>query len=422
VSAKTLPTRKFSSDFITLSNITFWNSLGFFFLDFLIPFVAAETLGISGTEMGFLFSLRIIGYFLSSSFVGVLTDRYSKKILVIIGSIGRGVAYFGMYFSIVFENLPGLMVTNLSLGFMAGFFWIPLNAIISEKSRKEHRSEAFGIRNSAQGKGTMIGAVIGFFILGIFSPIKILMFLALPIYGALNFYAAFRFYIKIDEKNKISSDLSGNDSTKSNLVFPAQMIVGLLLFLLVILLSSTNASIAKPFIIPYLLTNIVNDAVLASMIYVPAGLISIFFAPKLGKIVDKINIYIGISIISITGAIITYFLINTENPLFFAIFLTFDTVIAITAGLLLYNIFSRISKEHRGKILGLQSLFENIGGIIGPVVGGIIWDLFTSRGPFILSIGIELLLIPFFIISLYLIQPYFEEKVGEKKNNSKEGI
>ena len=54
--------KKYTRDFNKLADLATYNSFGYFFLDFLIPFIAVELLRISGVEMGLLFSLRIIGY------------------------------------------------------------------------------------------------------------------------------------------------------------------------------------------------------------------------------------------------------------------------------------------------------------------------------------------------------------------------
>jgi len=129
---------KFTDDFFTMINSVMYNSFGFFFLDFLIP-VVAIALNATGAIMGVLFSLRMVGYFISASFVGFLTDRYQKKLLVAIGSLGRGISYFIMYFAIIFYSIVGLGFGTAFLGFFAGFYWIPLDALIAEKSHKNNR-------------------------------------------------------------------------------------------------------------------------------------------------------------------------------------------------------------------------------------------------------------------------------------------
>ena len=403
--------KKYTKDFHKLAGLVTYNSFGFFFLDFIIPFIAVELLHISGTEMGLLFSFRIIGYFFSSSFVGLLADRYSRRNLIIIGSTGRGIAYFIMYGAIVLINLPWLLLSNLFLGFMAGFFWIPFDALIADKSAKENRSQAYGIRTSAQGTGVFIGASIGFFILWNFEPNTLLMYSSIPIFGLANFYASWKAY-KVITNEKIESIEPPSQietiPTTYNVVSPRKMYAGIALLAFVIFLDAINGSLAKPFIIPYFLNNFTNSVSITSFVYIPVGLVSILLAPRLGKLVDKVKIC------SMIGALVTYLLISTHSIIIFSILLTVDEMIVITVSLILSNVFSRISIKHRGKLIGSSIFFTNFGGIIGPITGGILWQYYSDKMPFIVSIGVELLIIPFIILAILILTPYFEEKIYPK--------
>jgi MFS family permease len=65
--------------------------------------------------------------------------------------------------------------------------------------------------------------------------------------------------------------------------------------------------------------------------------------------------------------------------------------------------------------MGTQSFFNNIGAAIGPVMGGFFWDFLGNKAPFITSIVVELSLIPFYIIAVYLMKPHLTEKYSEEK-------
>ncbi|GAI70493.1 unnamed protein product, partial [marine sediment metagenome] len=45
-------------DFVPMIRIIFWNSMGFFFFSFLIPYVTVQLLGASGTILGLTFSIQ----------------------------------------------------------------------------------------------------------------------------------------------------------------------------------------------------------------------------------------------------------------------------------------------------------------------------------------------------------------------------
>ncbi|MCG3218602.1 MAG: MFS transporter, partial [Candidatus Heimdallarchaeota archaeon] len=187
------------------------------------------------------------------------------------------------------------------------------------------------------------------------------------------------------------------------------MILGLSLIFGVLFLATVNGTIAKPLIIVYLTKNIESNPTLATIAYIPAGVTSMLLAPKLGRVADKLNPRLTIAFTSAMGGIITYFLVNTDSLIIFSILLTFDVAIGTTTYLVVQSLMSKISIGNRGKMFGLQTIFTNIGAIIGPIVGGVLWDSYGMKSPFYFSIFVEILLIPFYIIAIISISPHLDE-------------
>ncbi len=415
---------RFTSDFNSMIYIAILNSLGFFFLGFLVPVISRQNMNATGLEIGLIVSAMVIGYTISSSFVGIITDRTkSKRFLIFLGSIGRGFSYVVFYISIIINSMIGMWVGMFILGFWAGFFWIPFDTLISEKSNKNNRSQAFGKRDSANATGQVIGGLVGFGILltvGIFTDNPYLLYSAILIFGISNFIAGIMFLRYVDESIKFSNEENSSDSSNdkfdtSVFKFPRPMLIGLIILFLVVLLASINGNLAKPFLNIYILENLSNDLYIVILIYLPAGLLATFLAPKLGVMVDKLEPRIAIVLLSLSGSIITWFLINTQNLFVFAVLLLLDLTIAISAGLLFRNLLSRITIEHRGKILGICSVFMNMGSIIGPILGGFVWDMYGPKAPFIISIFVELSLIPLYVIVIYLLLPHVAETFDKNK-------
>ncbi|MFW9785744.1 MAG: MFS transporter, partial [Candidatus Heimdallarchaeota archaeon] len=142
---------KFTSDFDSVILIVVWNSLGFFFVDFIMIYMISQVWEEPGLAIGLFPSFLTFGGLISSLFIGYLTDRVSKQKLVMFGSFGRGLSYFGLYTSIIVQSLTGIYISSFLLGLGAMLFWVPLDTLISEKSSKHHRSSAFGRRRLALG-------------------------------------------------------------------------------------------------------------------------------------------------------------------------------------------------------------------------------------------------------------------------------
>ncbi|MHA1147178.1 MAG: MFS transporter [Promethearchaeota archaeon] len=420
---------KFSSDFHSMIRVASLSSFGFFYLGFLVPIIARTNMDASSLQIGLMVSSLVIGHLISSSFTGYLTDRVKqKKVLIFWGSMGRGISYLMIYFAIINNSFIILWISWFSLGFGAGFFWIPFDTLIAEKSHKENRSQAFGKRDSANARGQLFGALGGFAIILFFGPYTQdprILYSAIIFFGIANFIAAVLFIEKVDETLKIliiEENLAKNDLSPADNVsktsFPKPMVIGLIILFIIVILSSINANLWRPFLNIYIIENVSSNLNVIILIYLPAGLLATFFAPKLGEIMDKVNPTIGITITAIIGALLTWLLINTTDLLLFALIVLADITISMAAGLLFRNLLSRIHIENRGKILGVTTFFTNLGAIIGPIIGGYLWDIYGSKTPFILSIYVELCLVPLFLIVIKLLSPHLAEKYENKKNNS----
>lgn len=418
---------RFTSDFNAMIKIAILNSLGFFYLGFLVPVISRQDMNATGLEIGLIVSAMVIGYTISSSFVGIMTDKIKRKgLLIFFGSLGRGISYFIFYFSIILNYLIGMWVGMFILGIGAGFFWIPFDTLIAEKSNKNNRSEAFGKRDSANAVGQVIGGLLGFGILlfmSTFTENPVFVYLAILVYGISNIFAGILFLKTVDESIRFyNSDPSSNETMNSQQKvslrkMPLPMIVGLIILFTAVLLSSINANLWRPFLNIYIIEHLTEDLLIVIFIYLPAGLLATILAPKLGEIVDKLKPSTAIIILGLSGATVTWFLINTVNLVFFAILLLIDLTVAISSGLLFRNLLSRITIEHRGKILGLCSVFINVGAIIGPVFGGYIWDIQGPQSPFIISIFVELSLIPLYLMVIFLLLPHVAETYDTDKKN-----
>lgn len=317
-----------------------------------------------------------------------------------------------------------LFIGGFLIGIGAGLFWTPFDTLVAEKSAKEHRSYAFGKRDSANAIGQTIGALFGFTLFIFAEQITqnaFLLYLSILVFGIANFLAGILFLRQVDDKIQYSSESSLStvpsleDVPDSDHSFSTLLLIATIILFAVTLISNVNAYIWRPFLNIYIIEFITEDLNIVILIYLPSGVIATLVAPKLGEIMDKINPRLGIVITSSIGALLTWLLINIKSILLFAVIVLFDITIALAAGLLFRNILSRVNIKHRGKIIGYTNFSINLGSIIGPILGGYLWDTFTPQFPFIVSIFAELALIPLFLLVVKLLIPHMAESFEKRK-------
>lgn len=437
-------------DFNSMIRITFWNGLGFIFFTFIKSYVVIYFFDGSGIDLGIIMALQPLARLFSMPIIAYLTDHYSKKRLVLIGSIGRTLAYFLYWTSLVVHNLYMFGVGVFLQGLLVGFFWPPFYSLISEKSSKSNRTQALATgRGKMIGYGFLFGALISipiFAIVSIIMPNNIpLIYSPLLIFAIINLIAGHNFYLKVDEdltyeryiasiKNEnliLNNTKNGNDTLNEKLIpnnkidplkrnrdkLSKKFYIGFTCLILAILITSITVTIYSPFISAFLIENLLPDfseriiPIVVMIVYFPAQVISQLISPKLGKLFDRIAPSTSFVLIGVSKALLIWLLICTFTPIDFAVILIFLYITMESRNFFIQAIMSRVSIKHRGKMLGLNIWIDQLGRVIGPILGGLLWDSLNYSAPFIFSIFIGLGLIPFMIFAIRTLNPYMIEQV-----------
>ncbi|MHA2049439.1 MAG: MFS transporter [Promethearchaeota archaeon] len=437
IDQKTTKLPSTTPDFNAMIRITFWNGLGFIFFTFIKSYVVIYYFGGTGIDLGIIMALQPLARLFSMPVIAYLTDHTSKKRLVLIGSMGRTIAYFLYWFSLVVSNLYIFGVGTFIQGILVGFFWPPFFSLISEKSFKGNRTQALATgRGKMIGYGFLMGALISiplFAIVSISMPDNIaLMYSPLLIFSAINLIAGLRFHKRVDEtltfenfcrdtygiiiEDKIN-DTKKNSDKKSRKIF----YFGFASLILAILATSITGTIYSPFISAYLINNLLTNfsgqiiPIIVMIVYFPAQVLSQLVSASLGKSFDRVSPLFLIIIVGILKAIMIWLLIFAFTPVRFAIILIFLFITTESNSYLIQAIMSRISIKHRGKVFGLHMWIDRLGRVIGPLIGGILWVTLAEIVPFIISIYIGLGLIPLFVLAIRTLSPFMVEQVDINK-------
>jgi DHA1 family multidrug resistance protein-like MFS transporter len=131
--------------------------LGFGMIIPILPFLV-EKFGGSGLAMGMLMAIFSLMQFIFSPFWGDLSDRYGRKPLLILGTLGNGLTMIGFGLS---TNLEMLYVFRALGGILSSATLPTAMAFISDSTDDRQRGGGMGVVGAAMGVGMVLGPGIG---------------------------------------------------------------------------------------------------------------------------------------------------------------------------------------------------------------------------------------------------------------------
>lgn len=330
----------------------------------------AEELKLSGAFVGYLFAAMAFSQFLASPFTGVWVDSIGRKKMIVIGLLlfSFSEALFG------FANDTWLLFASRLLGGVSAAFIMPaVVTYIADKTTLANRAKALGYQSAAISLGFIIGPGIGGFIaeFGIRAP----FFFA----ATISLITAIVIFLVLDDS--ISTEQLQKNRTSA--VRPE-------------FIQELKKSFQPQYFIPLLIV-----FVLAFGLAVYEMMFSLFVDEKFGFTVRDISIIITIGSIAGVVAQILFFdklviiigermltnLTLLSSAIFIFITILIDgywTMIVITSIVFfsgdilrpaVTSFLSKIAGENQGYIAGMNSAYSSLGIIIGPIIGGILFDI-----------------------------------------------
>ena len=364
-----------------------------------------------------------ITQFLVAPFWGQLSDRFGRKPVILIGLFGSALAHFYFAFSHSFMDIFWSRV-------LAGFFAcnvLTATAYIADKTPKQIRSKNLSLIGIAFGAGFTLGPIVGFLLIILGESIG-----PLPPYGA-NFAALGAgflslinaslalFFLKeslreVEPQEKKTSHLltrrlfGGREIfsyiKKTSYLFSRPSFYTLGEFLksprlgLVLIMSFiiwfTLAQI-EPILIIFLQDDFLWDKKKAYSSFIYIGLLMVFaqgflvrrWIPKWGEVfVNRLGLCfmsLGLGLLALSAVLISSF------GVLIALAVVFLGVTGFSIGYSLSNTslngaLSLITTDkEQGRIFGVNQSLAALARVIGPVLGGGLYQSFSHKSPFLVA-------------------------------------
>jgi multidrug resistance protein len=349
----------------------------------ILPFFA-QSMGASATHLGLLFACFSLMQFISSPLWGGYSDRIGRRPVLLLGLVGMALSFvlFGLA-----QSLWMLFAARILGGLLSSSVVPAAMAYVADSTRKEQRGRSMGLMGAAMGVGLVFGPALGGF-LGALSP-------ATPFFvaaGLTLLVAAFASFFLPEslQKRSIPAVPSPLDRTSSASAFGDlfRAVRGSVGFLLILGFIS-NFAIASLFGTFALFAEAQFGFGEKEMgaVFVTLGLISalgqgFFVGRMIQRWTEERVIHIGLVVsgVGFLSLLLAYDLVSL---------MVCTAVLSLGTALLGPALSSLVSQrtpaDQQGTIMGVLNSYGSLGRILGPLLGGVVFDVLGHSAPFVIS-------------------------------------
>ena len=353
-------------------NLTLSILLGNLFIAFLgiglvipiLPTIMNE-LNISGKVVGYLTASFALAQLIVSPFAGKAADRYGRKIMIVLGLF---IFAFSEFLFGIGKTIEVLFASRI-LGGISGAFIMPaVTAFIADITTHRTRPKALGYMSAAISTGFIIGPGIGGFLAEIGTRV--------PFYSAavLGTVAAVLSIIFLKEPTRqIQEEHIGLPKTKGirKIFIPMFLIAFIVIFI-----SSFGLAAFESFFSLYVdhkfafTPSDIAIAITGGAIVGAVAQVLLFdrLTQRMGEIVlIRYSLLLSAILVFMLTVVNSYWTVLLVT---FVVFVGFDLIRPAAT-----NYLSKIAGNDQGFVGGMNSMFTSLANVIGPVLGGVLFDV-----------------------------------------------
>lgn len=369
------------------------NMLGY---GIIIPVLYAysKKFGMTDFQNGLLFASYSVCQFISTPIIGRLSDKYGRRPLLIVSILGTALSFFIMAFA---PSVGFLFLARMLDGLTAGNVPVVF-AVVSDTTKPQDRPRAFGLIGSAFNFGFVFGPAVAALTLGFGDGVPFI------IAGAISLFAAILALFYLPETNVFSKEVVNAklfDFRKMwHTLFDPNVGITFIISLIFFLAFSCALIYGfQPFTMNVLKITESQNAQLFTLFGV-VGLLS------QNLLVDRVSKSFGMKKAlrwSIFFTAISFLLMAVSGTIWFFVLASIILGMANSVSqTLIPSILSQeVDQKSQGTMMGLNSSYQSIGMIIGPILGGAVAAM-SARFPFV--VGAVLIMICF-SLSFRLLRP-----------------
>ncbi|MDY0406224.1 multidrug efflux MFS transporter NorA [Virgibacillus sp. 179-BFC.A HS] len=340
--------------------------LAFLGISLVIPVVPTimNEMHLSGSVVGNLVAAFAFLQLLSSPIAGRWVDRFGRKKMIVIGLV---IFAFSEFLFGIGTNITVLFISRMLGGIGAAFIMPAVTAFIADITSIEYRPKALGYMSAAISTGFIIGPGLGGFLASMGTRV--------PFFFAAGFglVAAVLSMIMLHEPKRHHDDvqMAGTQKGWKKIFIPVFFISFLIIFIFSFGLSSFE-SLFSLFTDHKFGFTPKDIAIMITGGGVLGAIFQVVFFDYLVKWFGEIRLIRYCLIFST----IMVFLMTIVHEYYLVLLVTIIVFVgfdlmrpAVT------NYLSRIAGKEQGFAAGMNSMFTSIGNVIGPIIGGLLFDI-----------------------------------------------
>jgi MFS family permease len=360
-----------------------WVSFPFGIISFVLP-IYGKDLGATALEIGGFFSAASIVPVVIRPILGPSLDRWGRRPFLLLGLINH---VFAMLVFAYADTVLLLTTARFIQGLGTAFLWLTAFTIVADIARVTGRGHEFGFVDEAANRGAIIGTTTGFLLIGILSAIGIEWRATWAVlFSAFSVLAGVGFWIGLRGVQETKPESSPDDVDKRPI--SKQLIY----LMIIIFLTGASSAMVWPLLMIFLQDTIGAEIWGLAVAYLPAALLGAFLPSRLGVIADKLGRKLPMILGLIVGAIASFLIPSLRSILGLTILWTVESLGWMTALPAERAFVADIAgRDVRGTNYGLYTFAYFLGGVVGPLTGGWLYDTMGSSTPFYLNAGVLLL-------------------------------
>ncbi|MBM7716090.1 multidrug resistance protein [Bacillus thermophilus] len=335
-----------------------------------------ETFAASPTMIGVLFSSYSITLLITTTYFGKLTDRIGRKKPIVGGLIGLSLS------TILFSNpiqFEVLIIARALQGIAAAATWTAALSLLADLFVKKERAVAMGLAMTSLSAGTLLGAPVGGLLIEVgsyqtpFYTISAIL-IVVVILAAI--------YLKEAKRSNVQEPKKITELLKQRPV---------IWILTIMFISEGTLTMLEPILPMYLSSTFSGNSLFIGLMFGVLTLAYGVMAPISGLLINKYTpsrvVLFGLLLVGVFLPFIVF--AKSGLQMVIALLLVGASMgLAVSPTLtMLGNTQGESEQNSYGALYGLFNIFFAVSAIVGPFLGGVLADAFTSKITILIASG-----------------------------------